>query len=78
MRIAAIRLLTVRLVLQIDKNSLWDELNMPKKELCVKKKKSQDMGGFLKTSCEDRDQEISERDWDDSRQNIHAHPSIKK
>ena len=35
------------------------------------------MGGFLKTSCEDRDKEISERDWDDPRQDIHAHPSIK-
>jgi hypothetical protein len=35
------------------------------------------MGGFLKTTCEDLDKVISERDWDDPRQNIHAHPSIK-
>ena len=61
-----------------DKKSLQDGSNIQERELYVKKKKSQDMGGFLKTSCEDRDKEILERDWDDSRQNIHAHPSIKK
>jgi hypothetical protein len=47
-------------IIEIDKNSLWDELNIQEKELYVKKKKAQDMGGFLKTSCEDRDKEISE------------------
>jgi hypothetical protein len=45
-----------------DKNSLWDGLNIQKKELYIKKKKSQDMGGFVKTSCEDRDKELSK--WD--------------
>jgi hypothetical protein len=29
-----------------DKNSLWDDLGIPKKELYVKKTKSQDMGGL--------------------------------
>ena len=46
----------------IDKNSLWDELNIQEKELYVKKKKSQDMGCFLKTFWGDRDIEISQ--WD--------------
>jgi hypothetical protein len=45
-----------------DKNSLQDVSTVQKRELYVKKKKSQDMGGFLKTSCEDRDKEISK--WD--------------
>jgi len=31
----------------------------------------------VRTSCEDRDKEISEGNWDDPRQDIHAHPSIK-
>jgi hypothetical protein len=49
-------------LIRIDKNSLQDVSTVQKKELYVKKKKSEDMGGFLKTSCEDRDKEISERD----------------
>jgi hypothetical protein len=35
------------------------------------------MGCFLKTSCEGLDKKISEPDWDEARQDIHAHPSIK-
>jgi len=42
---------------------------------CQKEKIARYGRGF-KTSCEDRDKEISERDWADPRQNIHAHPSI--
>ena len=61
-----------------DKNSLWDELNITKKELCVKKKKSQDMGGFLKTFWGDRDKEISERDWGNQRQDLNPHQWIKR
>jgi hypothetical protein len=38
-----------------DMNSPWDKLNTQKKGLYVKKKKSQDKGGFLKTSREDHD-----------------------
>jgi hypothetical protein len=34
------------------KNSLWNALSLKKRELYVKKKKSQDMGSFVKTSCE--------------------------
>jgi hypothetical protein len=46
----------------VDKNSLWNELNMQKKWVVCQKRKSQDMGGFVKTSCEDRDKELSK--WD--------------
>jgi len=52
-------------------------LDIPKKELYVKKKKSQDMGVFSRPPVRDGTKEISERDWDDPRQNIHTHPSIK-
>jgi hypothetical protein len=34
------------------KNSLWNALSLKKKGLYVKKKKSQDMGAFVKTSYE--------------------------
>jgi len=49
-----------------------------KRELYVKKKKSQDMGGVLKTSCEDRDKEISERNEGNPRQDFNPHHSIKR
>jgi hypothetical protein len=35
-----------------DKNSLWNALSLKKMGLYVKKKKSQDMGAFVKTSYE--------------------------
>jgi hypothetical protein len=51
-----------------------------KSEEKIRMKKSEKIRkyeGFVKTSCEDRDKEISERDWDDPRQDSHAPPSIK-
>jgi len=45
-----------------DKKSLQDGSNIQERELYVKKKKSQDIGRFLKASCEDLNKEISE--WD--------------
>ena len=45
---------------------------MQKRGLNVKKKKSQDMGGFVNTSCEDRDKELSK--WDESDQGQDLHP----
>jgi len=44
------------------KKSLQDGSNIQERELYVKKKKSQDMGCFLKTFWEDRDKKISK--WD--------------
>jgi hypothetical protein len=43
-----------------DKDSLWDELNIQKRDLYVKKKNSQEMDGFLKRPWGDRDKELSE------------------
>jgi hypothetical protein len=62
----------------MDKNSLWDELNLQEKELYFKRKKSQDMGRLLKTYCEDLDQEISEWDEGNPRQDLNPHPSTKR
>jgi len=55
-----------------------DELSIQKTELGVKKKKSQDVGCFLKTSCEDRDKEISERNEGNPRQDLNPHQWIKR
>jgi hypothetical protein len=60
-----------------DKNSPWDKLNTQKKGVVCQEEKSQDKGGFLKTSREDLDKQISERYWDDPREDIHSHQSIK-
>jgi len=64
----------------IDKNSFWDKFRISKKELYVKKKKSQKIArhGVLKTSREDRGKEISEWNKGNQRQDLNPHPWIKR